>query len=312
VELDLGRTWIRLAFRDFRYKVLNDVAATATLAGIAHGPAGGPKLPSGVWAGAGEMRTIMQFSDPSRQTDRPELVNPRRMDSAVTPRIVVVSPTRVYRESLVHMLVEEGSMSVVAAAARIGDLTPLLSTAAVDVVLFDLATDGGLAALQRLSWDSQLKVVVLGLNEDEGHIVDCARAGIAGYVTQDANVHELMRRIDDAIIGEFNCPPRVAATLLRSLALPTVDDCQIAPARLTPREWEIVQLIERGLSNKEIAQYLSIQLATVKNHVHNILEKLGVRRRAEAVRVSRSLEASAAITGGRLGRQGIQHQWMRP
>jgi two-component system nitrate/nitrite response regulator NarL len=127
-----------------------------------------------------------------------------------------------------------------------------------------------------------------------------ARAGIAGYVTQDDTLQVLVQRIHDATVGEFACPPRVAATLLRSLAVSTiVDGRQRAAARLTQRELEIVQLIERGLSNKEIARHLTIQLATVKSHVHNILEKLGVRHRNDAVRAALSSESQS---GGRWDR----------
>jgi two-component system, NarL family, nitrate/nitrite response regulator NarL len=241
----------------------------------------------------------VQLRDPrSAQTDEPHFLVPGRTDPSVVPRIVVVSPVRVYREGLAHVLAQHGS-NVVGAVAQIKELTALLTTAAVDVVLFDLAVDGGIAALRRLGSNVDLKVVVLGLSEDEGHIVACARAGIDGYVTQDATLQELIQRIGDAIVGEFTCPPRVAATLVRSLALsPLVDGRQIEAAHLTPREWEIVQLIEQGLSNKEIARHLTIQVATVKNHVHNILEKLAVRHRADAVRVARSIEGTGSIAGG--------------
>jgi DNA-binding NarL/FixJ family response regulator len=210
----------------------------------------------------------------------------------IVPRIVVVSPMRIYREGLVHALGQRGSINVVGAAAGINELAPIFSTTAVDVVLFDLAVEGGLAALRRIGGNAELKVVVLGLSEEEPHIVACARAGIAGYVTENDTLQELVRRILEASAGEFSCPPRVAATLLRSLAVSSiVDSRQTVTARLTAREAEIVQLIGQGLSNKEIARQLTIQLATVKNHVHNILEKLGVRHRAEAVRVVHSIES---------------------
>jgi DNA-binding NarL/FixJ family response regulator len=167
----------------------------------------------------------------------------------------------------------------------------MLTAGAVDVVLFDPAADGGLVALRRLGSYVELKVVVIGLTEDEGAILACARAGIAGYVTQDATLQELIERIREAIVGEFNCSPRIAAALLRSLATPTfADDWQIMTPRLTPRECQIVQLIEQGMSNKEIARHLTIQLATVKNHVHNILEKLGVGDRVDAVQAARAIK----------------------
>jgi two-component system, NarL family, nitrate/nitrite response regulator NarL len=237
---------------------------------------------------------IVQLGDRNlAQTGERDRPRHGRTNASAVPRVIVVCPIRVYRDCLVRTLGEQGSIEVVGAAGRLNEVTPLLTSRAVDVVLFDLAVDGGLAALRRLGINIGLKIVVLGLNEDEGPIVACARAGIAGYITQDATVHELMQRIHDAIAGEFSCPPKIAATLLRSLAISTlVDDRHIGALRLTPREWEIVRLIERGLSNKEIARHLAIQLPTVKNHVHNILEKLDVRHRADAVQVARSIQAS--------------------
>jgi DNA-binding NarL/FixJ family response regulator len=213
---------------------------------------------------------------------------------------------RIYRDGLAQVLAQQVSINVVGVAGSTNELTPLLTAAAVDVVLFDLAVDGGLAALRRLGSYGELKVVVLGLSEDEGPIVACARAGIAGYVTQEATLQELIQRIREAAVGEFSCPPRVAATLLRNLAVPRfADDRWTVVARLTPRESEIVQLIERGMSNKEIARHLTIQLATVKNHVHNILEKLAVRDRADAVRAARSMDHYSMVPVTRVTAHGI-------
>jgi two-component system, NarL family, nitrate/nitrite response regulator NarL len=223
------------------------------------------------------------------------MLRPSRTEPTILPRIVVLSPIRVYREGLAHVLAQHGSVNVVGAAAGLNELTDLLATATVDVILFDLAVDGGLATLRRLGSNIEPKVVVLGLSEDDEHIIACARAGIAGYITHDSSLQELMQRIREAIVGEFTCSPRVVARLVHSLTLSAFVENRQSPAvRLTQREREILQLIEQDLSNKEIARQLSIQLATVKNHVHNILEKLAVRRRADAVRATRSMEASAA------------------
>ena len=211
----------------------------------------------------------------------------------VAPRVVVASPMRIFREGLAHALSHQAAIQVVGEVARIEELVSILMTTEVDVVLFDLAVEGGLAAVRQVGSYPGVKVVVLGLSEEAEPVVACARAGIAGYVTHDATLFELTQRIRDAALDEFTCPPRIAATLLRSLATPGPFDRELATAaRLTPRESEeVVRLIERGLSNKEIARQLTIQLATVKNHVHNILEKLAVRHRADAVRVARSIGA---------------------
>ena len=107
----------------------------------------------------------------------------------------------------------------------------------------------------------------------------CARAGIAGYVTQDATLQELTQRIREATVGEFSCPPRVAATLLRNLAAPRfADDRQHGGRAADPARVRDRPTNRAGHVQQEIARHLTIQLATVKNHVHNILEKLAVRR----------------------------------
>src|SRR5829696_1099470 len=106
------------------------------------------------------------------------------------PRVVVVSPIRIYREGLAHVLGQHRSVQVVGTAAGINELAPLLGGASADVVLFDLAVEGGLASLRRLRTYHDVRVIVLGLTEDEEPILACARAGIAGYVTQDATVVE--------------------------------------------------------------------------------------------------------------------------
>lgn len=206
-------------------------------------------------------------------------------------RIVLVSPVRLYREGLAHVLADQPSIDVVGAEARSTDAEQWLTSHEVDIVLFDLAVEGGLAAMRRLGQSTEAKIVVLGLGDDDGPILECARVGIAGYVTQDSSIPDLIARIREAAADEFTCSPRLAAVLLRNLASSAPWQATSSSVRLTSREQQIVELIERGLSNKEIARRLTIQLATVKNHVHNILEKLSVRHRADAVRVARSLDS---------------------
>ncbi len=220
-----------------------------------------------------------------------------RRTGAIRPvgvvRVVLVSPVRLYREGLAHILSQEESVRVVGVSARAEELDPVLRSTQVDIVLFDLAVEGGLSALQRINQCTEAKILVLGLGDEDGPILACARAGIAGYVTKDSTLMDLTARIREAAAGEFRCSPRLAAVLLRNLAVSAPWRTSTAGASLTTRELQIVQLIERGLSNKEIARHLTIQLATVKNHVHNILEKLSVQRRADAVRAVRSLDSYA-------------------
>jgi DNA-binding NarL/FixJ family response regulator len=105
-------------------------------------------------------------------------------------------------------------------------------------------------------------------------------------VSRDRSIDELVAAIEAVARGELVCPPRIAAVLLRRLgvlALRLVPEGAPppAPTLLTYREREIASLIEQGLSNKQIAHRLGVQLATIKTHVHHILEKLHVHRRIE-------------------------------
>jgi two-component system nitrate/nitrite response regulator NarL len=103
-------------------------------------------------------------------------------------------------------------------------------------------------------------------------------------VSSHASLADLITSLECAAQGDVVCSPRVAGILLRRIGSQAGPRRREGAAvRLTVREHEIVQLIETGLTNKEIARRLHIELATVKNHVHNILEKLQVNRRADAV-----------------------------
>jgi len=120
-------------------------------------------------------------------------------------------------------------------------------------------------------------------------VIACAEAGVSGYVTREASLDELTGVVESVARGESPCSPRISALLLRRVAETAGRRTETdAARRLTRREAEIVGLIDEGLSNKQIAGRLSIELATVKNHVHSILEKLQVERRAEAAARVRS------------------------
>ena len=202
-------------------------------------------------------------------------------------RAVVIAAARFYREGLAQALVRSPDIAVVGTGADAAGAAGAIAANLPDVVLVDLAGSAGLDVVRAVS---QLghgpRIVALGIEETSEHVVACAEAGATAYVPRDASLEELVLAVASAARGEQRCTPRVAAALLRHIGARTVrpaDDAgRRAALRLTVREREIVQLIERGLSNKEIASALGIEVATAKNHVHNILEKLGARRRAEA------------------------------
>jgi DNA-binding NarL/FixJ family response regulator len=127
--------------------------------------------------------------------------------------------------------------------------------------------------------------VALGLTEQRQEVIRCGRAGFAGYVTREASIDSLCRTLSEIVEGRLACPPEIAGGLLRALFRrdPRPDESDV-DLGLTRRESEVLELLGRGLSNKEIGCELCLSVATVKHHVHHILEKLKLPRRAQAMR----------------------------
>jgi len=193
-------------------------------------------------------------------------------------RLLVASDVRLYREGIVAILGGTGPCEIVGTAADRPSTLESALRLQPDVTLIDLTMAESRQTVRALAGDG-VAVVVFGVREREEEIIEFAEAGVAGYVTRDSSLEELVGVVESVARGETLLSPRIAALLLRRVQAAA----HPAPAaRLTPREAQIVGLIDDGLSNKQIARQLTIELATVKNHVHNILEKLEVKRRAEA------------------------------
>lgn len=197
-------------------------------------------------------------------------------------RVFILSDVRLFREGLVLLLLRDLSVIVVGASpasnagARIAEVRP-------DVVLLDanLKDMPGCAQCVR-DIAPEIKIVAFALGEVDQELLACAEAGISAFVGRDASHRDLLLAIDQARRGEFSVSPHQATLLLGRIAeLAELRSQSPGSANLTRREREIVPLIERGLSNKEIARHLSVEAATIKNHVHNILEKMQLRRRGE-------------------------------
>lgn len=199
-------------------------------------------------------------------------------------RTLIVTDVSLFREGLGRILAEYPDVLVAGSATPDDDVPRVVQTLDPDVVLVDATTVRASELVPRLiDAVPNARVVAFAIaQEDEEEVIAYAEAGVVGYVARSATVEELVAVLRSAAHGEVRCPPHVTAAVFRQLA-------RLAPFRglaskepgLTPREVEIVGLMEDGLTNKEIAGRLGIEVATVKNHVHNILEKLHLRRRSE-------------------------------
>jgi DNA-binding NarL/FixJ family response regulator len=198
-------------------------------------------------------------------------------------RVIIASPVRLVREGMVASL--RGRKGVVVADAV--DLSPpgiaRIAVAEPDVVLVDVGERDPVAVGRLIkAANPRGKLVAFPLDEINDRVFACAAAGFSGYVPRDSGADELHRALVDAMEGRMHCAPHIAAAMFNRLA-GFLQEPQPPPLpSLTSRESEILALVEQGRSNKDIARQLAISSATVKNHMHNILQKLQVSRRGQA------------------------------
>lgn len=217
--------------------------------------------------------------DRSRSDDHPT-------DQVVS--LVVVTKIRLYREGLALALARGGRFDVLATGSSIHDALDLAKRFQPAVVLFDLANGESARAIEELVRVApETGVVALGVADSEQEVMRCAEAGAAGYVLREGSLEELAATIEAASRGELRCSPRLAAALFRRVAALSAER-SMPTTRLTQRERQVLRLVDEGFINKEIASHLCIEVATVKNHVHNILDKLQARTRGEAAAKARA------------------------
>jgi DNA-binding NarL/FixJ family response regulator len=204
-------------------------------------------------------------------------------------RVLIVASIRLYREGLAQLLNANGDFTVVGTDSTGREAIQRVDETAPDVTLVDMdIPDLGDISAAFATRSPRIPLVAVGIAESDAEVLACAEMGIAGYVTRESSMSELAAALRGAADGELFCSPRTAGILIRRIAELAADRQQSdnsSVAMLTQREREVATLMCEGLSNKEIATRLCIEVATVKNHVHNVLDKLNVHRRSEAVRL---------------------------
>jgi DNA-binding NarL/FixJ family response regulator len=205
-------------------------------------------------------------------------------------RIVVADDHPIFRDGLCKLLALEPDFEVVAQAQDGHQVLEVLQKYDPDVLLLDLKMPGldGLATLQRLQAARQrTKVIVLTASEDKNEFVQAMKFGTSGIVLKQTATELLIKSIRKVNAGEIWLDSHTTAAVMRQFA---ASDDTMAPALprgererspLSQREREIVALVAQGFKNKEMAEKMFISEQTVKNHLHNIFDKLGVSDRLE-------------------------------
>jgi two-component system nitrate/nitrite response regulator NarL len=224
-------------------------------------------------------------------------VRPQRSEfTRENVRLFVIAEVRLHRESVSDNL-SRGGFTIAGTASTSEDVITRIAAAQPHVVVVDMATPAMQSIARVLALQAPgVKTVAFAVGDSEDEILACIDAGIAGYVSREAAIGDLVAAIESVLRGELPVPPRIAATLFRRLTVVRQSERESLGPVLTARERQILLLIDEGLSNKEIAARLTIEVATVKNHVHSLLTKMNVTTRGQA-----AARLSAPSTARRIG-----------
>lgn len=216
------------------------------------------------------------------------------VSSAQVCSVFLLAQNRLLREALAKILDKKGELRVVAsntfspeAISEIAAIQPnvlLMDSLTSDFPYLDFVRD----VRERVP---ETKVVLIGMDADEQPFLQAVREGVLGYLLKEASALDVVAAVRNVANHEAVCPPKLCTSLFQYMAR---QGCQGPSLRvklnlgLTSREQQLILLVGRGLTNKEIAQQLQLAEQTVRNHVHNVLRKVGVNDRLSAVEICRT------------------------
>ena len=218
-------------------------------------------------------------------------------------KLFMVNQARMTCELLAAVLRQEPDIQVVGYATNKDEALTRIGKRSCNTVLVDigLADGGALHLAESLRQiEPEMKVLIMGLVESKSAIIYCVEEGVDGYILEGESLATLVQKVRAVHEDQFLVSPTVAAALMTRLAdlkrmtkeLYGISSMHWADdpfTELSPREWEVLLLIERNYSNQEIADELVITTGTAKNHVHNILSKLDVSSRQQAAVLMRQI-----------------------
>jgi DNA-binding NarL/FixJ family response regulator len=200
--------------------------------------------------------------------------------------LFIISKVRFLRDSIAGVI-EQSSFHLVAGSFENIDESLMAVRGFAEVtVLLDAAFPNGVDAIRELrAINAESRLVVFAISETEENIVAWAQAGADGYIPRTASLNELVRFVETIVSGEQICSAAITSRLIRRLGSYSSADHERSRSSyatlLTGREREIMSMVAKGCSNKEIARALRIELSTTKSHVHNLLGKLRLQRRGQ-------------------------------
>jgi DNA-binding NarL/FixJ family response regulator len=205
-------------------------------------------------------------------------------------RVLVVDDHALFRRGLQMVLGAEDDIEVVGEASDGTEALKVAAETTPDIVLMDVRMPrrGGIDATMAIKEAvPSAKIIMLTISDEEGDLFDAIKAGAMGYLLKEISIEEVASAVRAVFTGQSLISPSMASKLLNEFATMVRKDDdrqqQVPTPRLTDREMEVLKLVAKGMNNRDIAKKLFISENTVKNHIRNILEKLQLHSRMEAV-----------------------------
>jgi DNA-binding NarL/FixJ family response regulator len=207
-------------------------------------------------------------------------------------KVLLLVANRLLCEALSRILQQRSDGLVIEQSAGLSNLPLLITRSESDVVLLDSASASALirqCGIRMRDLNPNAQVLVIGMDADECAFLRAVRAGVSGYLLNDASAADVIAAVRAVARGEAVCPSQLCKALFDSFAgvrkfTPSVRNMGL---RLTRRQQELLPMIARGLTNKEIASHLNLSEQTVKNHIHRMLRKVGAKDRLQVIEVCR-------------------------
>ncbi|MGZ6509339.1 MAG: response regulator [Actinomycetota bacterium] len=204
-------------------------------------------------------------------------------------RVLIVDDHALFRRGLVMVLEQEKDIDLVGEAGDGAEAVNIAQDTMPDVVLMDVRMPrrGGIEATSQIKAIApHTKILMLTISDEEVDLYDAIKAGASGYLLKEISIDEVANAIRQVHAGQSMISPSMASKLLTEFATmvkKTDEKPAAAQPRLTEREMEVLRLVAKGRNNRDIAKELFISENTVKNHIRNILEKLHLHSRMQAV-----------------------------
>jgi DNA-binding NarL/FixJ family response regulator len=204
--------------------------------------------------------------------------------SRIKIKLLIADDHAIFRDALRKLLDSDDEITIVGEAGNGTECIKMLDKLRPDILLLDLRMPhkSGLAVLEEVNFDTlPTRVIVLTAAEDDGDLVRAMRLGARGIVLKESAIDLLIKSIHRVHAGEIWLDSRMTAGVINAFSASSKSHARSEKPLVSDREMEVVQLVAQGTQNKEIGKKLFISEQTVKNHLHNIFDKLGVSDRLE-------------------------------